>query len=141
MINPLKKKYIHKDTGDVLTFSENVSWKIQGMIRNWWFVSIWTVGTVIWWIKPTWFGDTSAYIKWMNLASWLAVTVELIIGIAMIGQTKRDAQIIRHLLRLQKDQMDDLHDIMTEVKNVMKLEKEQLNQLEDFIEEHEEHNG
>lgn len=135
-----KKKYIHPDTGDVLTFSEKVSWLIQGVIRNWAFVIIWTVGTGVWWIKPHWFTDTSAYIKWMNLASWLAVTVELIIGIAMIGQTKRDAQIIRHLLRLQKDQMDDLHEIMIEVKNVMKLEKEQLNQLEDFIEEHEEHN-
>ena len=131
-----KKKYIHPDTGDVLSFSEKISWFIQGIIRNWLFVIVWTGGTIIWWIKPGWFLDTSAYIHWMNLASWLAVTVELIIGIAMIGQTKRDAQIIRHLLRLQKDQMDDLREIMVEVKNVMKLEKEQLNQLEDFIEEH-----
>jgi hypothetical protein len=131
-----KKKYVHPDTDDVLTFSELISWKIQGVIRNWAFVIIWTGTTALWWIKPHWFGDTPAYIKWMNLASWLAVTVELIIGIAMIGQTKRDAQIIRHLLKLTKDQMDDLQNIMNEIKNVMKLEKEQLNQLEDFIEEH-----
>ena len=109
-----KRKFIHKDTGDVLTFSEKISWSIQGVIRNWWFVVIWTVGTIVWWIKPTWFGDTTAYIKWMNLASWLAVTVELIIGIAMIGQTKRDAQIIRHILKLEKQELDRLQELIEE---------------------------
>jgi hypothetical protein len=107
-----KKKYIHPDTQDVLTFSELISWKIQGIIRNWTFVIIWTVGTIVWWIKPRWFGDTSAYIKWMNLASWLAVTVELIIGIAMIGQTKRDAMIIRHILKLEKQEIEHLEEII-----------------------------
>ena len=48
----------------------------------------------------------------MNLASWLAVTVELIIGIAMIGQTKRDAQIIRHILKLEKQEIEHLHDLL-----------------------------
>ena len=134
MDNPFKKKYIHPDTGDVLSLSESISWKIQGVIRNWSFVIIWTIGTFLWWLKPGWFLDTHAYIHWMNIASWLAVTVELMIGIAMIGQTKRDAMIIRHLLRLQKDQMDDLSEIMIEIKNVMKLEKEQLEQLEEMIE-------
>jgi len=112
MLNPWKKKYIHETTGDVLTFSELISWKIQGIIRNWFFVVLWTVTTIVWWIKPHWFGDTSAYIKWMNLASWLAVTVELIIGIAMIGQTKRDAMIIRHILKLEKQEIDHLQDIL-----------------------------
>ena len=107
-----KRKYVHPDTGDVLNTSEQISWKVQGVIRNWWFVVGWTGITIIWWIKPRWFGDTSAYIKWMNLASWLAVTVELIIGIAMIGQTKRDAQIIRHILKLEKQELDHLQDIL-----------------------------
>ena len=43
-----KKKYIHESTGDVLTFSELISWKIQGIIRNWFFVIGWTVITVVW---------------------------------------------------------------------------------------------
>jgi len=113
MLNPWKKKYIHQSTGDVLTFSEQISWSIQGVIRNWFFVIGWTLVTVVWWICPHWFGDDSSYVKWMNLASWLAVTVELIIGIAMIGQTKRDAQIIRHILKLEKQEMElieELHD-------------------------------
>lgn len=98
-----KRKYNHPDTGDVLSFSEQISWKIQGVIRNWYFVIIWTTATAIWWCQPTWFTDTHAYIKWMNLASWLAVTVELIIGIAMIGQTKRDAMILREIRELARE--------------------------------------
>jgi hypothetical protein len=117
MFNFIKKKYVHKDTGDILTLSEKISWTVQGIIRNWWFVIIWTVGTIVWWIKPHWFGDTSAYIKWMNLASWLAVTVELIIGIAMIGQTKRDAMIIRHILKLEKQEIEHLEEIVEDIKN------------------------
>jgi len=108
----LKRKYIHKDTGDVLTFSEQISWTIQSIIRNWFFVIGWTAVTVFWWIKPSWFGDDKNYVHWMNLASWLAVTVELIIGIAMIGQTKRDAQIIRHILKLEKQEIEHLQDLL-----------------------------
>ena len=112
MTNPYKKKYVHETTGDVLTFSEQISWSVQGIIRNWFFVIGWTTITIVWWIKPHWFTDTSAYIKWMNLASWLAVTVELIIGIAMIGQTKRDALIIRHILKLEKQELERIEDLM-----------------------------
>ena len=115
MLNPWKKKYIHKSTGDVLTFSEQVSWSIQGIIRNWFFVIGWTVVTAVWWIKPHLFGDDKSYVKWMNLASWLAVTVELIIGIAMIGQTKRDAQIIRHILKLEKQELEHIEDIVEDM--------------------------
>jgi len=110
----IKRKFIHPATGDVLTFSEQISWWVQSIIRNWFFVIGWTAMTVVWWIKPTWFKDTSAYIHWMNLASWLAVTVELIIGIAMIGQTKRDALIIRHILKLEKQELEHLKDLIEE---------------------------
>jgi len=115
MLNPFKKKYIHETTGDVLTFSEQVSWWVQGIIRNWFFVIGWTAVTVTWWIRPHWFGDDASYVKWMNLASWLAVTVELIIGIAMIGQTKRDAQIIRHILKLEKQELEHIEDIVEDM--------------------------
>ena len=107
-----KRKFIHKDTGDVLTFSEKISWSIQGVIRNWWFVIVWTGLSAFWWMKPKVFKDTTAYVHWQLLASWLAVTVELIIGIAMIGQTKRDAQIIRHILKLEKQELEHIEDII-----------------------------
>ena len=107
-----KRKFIHKDTGDVLSFSEKISWTIQGLIRNWWFVIVWTALSIFWWLKPHIFKDTTSYIHWQLLASWLAVTVELIIGIAMIGQTKRDAQIIRHILKLEKQELEHIEDLL-----------------------------
>ena len=58
----------------------------------------------------------SAFLFLVLLASWLAVTVELIIGIAMIGQTKRDAQIIRHILRLEKTEIQHLEDLLEDKK-------------------------
>ena len=112
MKNIFKKTYHDPNTGDTWTFSEKVSWSIQGVVRNWWFVNIWTWGTFIWWMEPTWFTDSHQYIKWMNFASWLAVTVELVIGIAMIGQTKRDALIIRHILKLEKQELEHIEDII-----------------------------
>ena len=107
-----KKKYIHSSTGDVLTLSEQISWKIQGVIRNWFFVVGWTGLSAVWFITPTTFGDSHSYIHWQLLASQLAVTVELIIGIAMIGQTKRDALIIRHILALEKREIEHLEDLL-----------------------------
>ena len=109
-----KKKYIHETTGDVLTFSEQISWKVQGIIRNWFFVIGWTGLSAVWFITPATFGDSRSYIHWQLLASWLAVTVELIIGIAMIGQTKRDALIIRHILKLEKQEIEHLEDLLEE---------------------------
>ena len=110
-----KKKYIHPDTGDVLTFSENVSWKVQSIIRNWWFVLGWTGLSAIWWANPHLFRDNHSFVHWQLLASWLAVTVELIIGIALIGQTKRDAMIIRHILKLEKQEMEHIEDLIEDI--------------------------
>jgi len=107
-----KKKFTHPKTGDSLTFSEQISWMVQNLIRTWYFVILWTTVTIVWWIRPSWFGDTSAYIKWMNLASWLAVTVELVIGIAMIGQTTRDALILREIRKLERQQTENLEHIL-----------------------------
>ena len=110
----LKKKFIHPDTQDVLSLSEWISWQIQGVIRNWWFVGIWTSPTSVWWSHPRLFNDPTRL--WWNLcASWLAVTVELIIGIAMIGQTKRDAMIIRHILKLEKTEIEHLEDVLEDL--------------------------
>ena len=125
MTNPFKRKYIHNTTGDVLTFSEQISWKVQGIIRNWYFVILWSTVTFVWWFQPTWFTDTHAYIKWMNLASWLAVTVELVIGIAMIGQTKRDAQIIRAMYKM-------LPEIQQALEYIRKLEEREIDMIEEL---------
>jgi hypothetical protein len=110
-----KKKYVHPDTGDVLTASEMISWKVQDSIRNWWFVIGWTIGTAVWLKWPWMFHDDKSYTKWLIFASWLAVTVELIVAIALVGQTKRDAQIIRHILKLEKQELEHIEDILEDM--------------------------
>lgn len=105
-------KYVHPDTGDTLTISERISWAIQGLIRNWWFVLAWSGLSFVWWLHPKLFHDSHSFVKWQLLASWLAVTVELIIGIAMIGQTKRDAQIIRYILKLEQQEIEAIEDVL-----------------------------
>ena len=107
-----KPKYVHPDTGDVLTFSEHISWYIQDAIRNWWFVIGWSVLTIVWLRWPALFHDDKAYTNWLIFASWLAVTVELIVAIALVGQTKRDAQIIRHILKLEKQELEHIEDLI-----------------------------
>ena len=114
MNNPLKRKFVHPDAGDVLNFSEQISWKIQGIIRNWYFMSIWTVGSALWWQFPSWFHDTHSFTKWQLVASWLAVTIELIIGIGLLGQTKRDALILRELRKLTRQEADNI-EILTDM--------------------------
>ena len=108
----MKKQFTDPITGDKWTLAEKVSWSAQNIIRNWWFVIVWTGLSAFWWMKPKVFKDSSSYVHWQLLASWLAVTVELIIGIAMIGQTKRDAQIIRHILKLEKQELEHIEDII-----------------------------
>lgn len=134
MNNPFKKKYIHPATGDVLTLSEHLSWYVQDAIRNWWFVFGWTGLTIVWLIIPKWFHDDKSYTKWMIFASWLAVTVELIVAIALVGQTKRDAQIIRRVLKIENQQLEDLQEMMADVDDVVNLEKQQLEDLQQLIE-------
>mgnify|MGYP003349703731 CR=1 FL=1 len=102
MFKFLKKEFHDPATGDVWTFAEKASWLVQGVVRNWYFVFFWLFSSIIWWAEPKWFLDDPSYIHWQLWASWLAVAVELIIGIAMIGQTKRDAAILREIKKLDR---------------------------------------
>jgi glucan phosphoethanolaminetransferase (alkaline phosphatase superfamily) len=93
-------------TGDDLTTAEYVSWRIQGVIRNFWFLGGFTLLTVLW----LWLGTDAARGFWNYFASYLAIVVESIVGIAMFSQTRRDAVIIRRLLRLEERILHDVED-------------------------------
>jgi len=110
-----KRKYVHPDTGDSLTFSEQVSWKVQGIIRNWYFIILWSALSIAWWIKPSWFKDSASYVHWQLVASFIAVVIELIVGISMLSQTKRDAQILREIRKLTREEADDIQIIMESI--------------------------
>jgi hypothetical protein len=76
------REYHDPVTGDVLTLSEFVSWRLQSMIRNWWFIGTITVITVLMFIKwKVWGHDPLD--QWNYAASWLALWIESCVGIAM----------------------------------------------------------
>lgn len=80
-------------TGDPLTVGEYVSWKIQGIIRRWTFLITLSCVTVI-----VWSTNNSTALVWWNLgASYMALVIESVVGIAMIAQTKRDAVVLREV--------------------------------------------
>ncbi len=80
-------------TGDMLTRGEYISWLIQGIIRRWLFLGIISLITAIVWLL-----DNSVALTWWNLsASYLALVIESVGGIAMFSQTRRDAVALREV--------------------------------------------
>lgn len=93
-------------TGDQLSFSEQVSWFLQGIIRRWPTVVFYIVGSALWWhangldFRNLLHDPDLAH--WNVLASLMAIVIESIVGIAMFSQTKRDAQVLRRVARLEE---------------------------------------
>ena|SRR5690242_14493078 len=80
-------------TKDSLTLGEWVSWHVQGVIRHWWFILGITLITIL-----VWSTNNPTLLLWWNLAaSYLAIFIESVVGLAMFGQTRRDAVILRHM--------------------------------------------
>lgn len=109
----------HKDpiTGDELTTGEWVSWKIQGVIRRWTFLVAITCVTVV-----VWSTNNPQALTWWNLcASYLAILIESIVGLAMFSQTRRDAVVLREI-RASNKRIETLEDIL--LSNAKKIEEE-----------------
>lgn len=96
-------------TGDRLTTGEYVSWMVQGIIRRWTFLIIVTLLTVVVWVL----GTTGAREWWNYAASYLAIFIESVVGIAMFNQTKRDAVIIREI-RTLAERIEDIAEVVLE---------------------------
>lgn len=97
-LKPLKAKYRDPVTGDPLTRSEMVSWYAQAIIRRWAFIVGYSLLTFGVWL----FGTTMAVQWWNYSASWLALVIESVVGIAMFGQVRRDALILRELREMAR---------------------------------------
>jgi hypothetical protein len=92
----------HRDpvTGDTLTPAEYMSWIIQGIIRRWTFLGIITAITIFVWTM-----NSAIALTWWNLgASYLALVIESVVGIAMFSQTRRDALVLREVRAMGKAQ-------------------------------------
>jgi hypothetical protein len=98
--NKLKeKKFRDPFTGDKLTLGEKISWQIQTILRRWIFIVIITIGTITCWMD----GSTQVLLWWNLVASYMALFIESVVGIAMFAQTRRDAMIIREVHKYEKE--------------------------------------
>jgi len=118
----LPKAARHHDpiTGDELSTGEWVSWQVQGVIRRWHFIGVITLVTVLIWLT-----DNATALLWWNLAaSFLAILIESIVGLALFSQTKRDACVLREVRALAAD-----------IKIISQTVLKDVEQLEEEIEE------
>lgn len=86
-------------TGDELTLGEEVSWVLQGVIRRWTVFAAITVFTLFAWIHGQIWAQGWTTI-WNLFASYWAMALETVVGIAMFSQTRRDAVKIRKIERV-----------------------------------------
>jgi uncharacterized membrane protein YadS len=113
------RKYKDPVTEDELTLQEYISWKIQKVMRNWYFLIAFTIITII-----AWSTNNNSVLTWWNLgASYLALVIESIVGIALFNQTKRDAVILREVRANAQRQMVMLGHIEEQFEKIKSLEK------------------
>jgi len=108
-----KNKYTHPVTGDAIGLAEHLSWKIQGVVRRWSFIMAITAVTFTCWST----GNNHIILWWNFAASWMALVLESIVGIAMFQQTKADAKVIRKILSLEHEQFDELKELVLTVQD------------------------
>ena len=101
----------HPITGDEIGLGEHLSWVIQTAIRRWVFVGIVTIATAACWVI-----HSGSVLTWWNYsASYMAVLIELVVGISMFQQTKADAQVIRKILAMETNQFAELKELINKV--------------------------
>lgn len=92
----------HALTGDLLSPGERVTWRVMSVYRRWSVFVLLQVLTIVWLSFPRYF--PGGQFGWNLLWSDLAVAVEMLVGIAFLNQSMRDARIIRaELKELQDD--------------------------------------
>jgi hypothetical protein len=115
-------------TGDALTTGEWVSWQVQGIIRRWTFLGMVTLVTAL-----VWATRNETALQWWNLvASYVAILIESIVGLAMIGQTRRDALVIREIRALSRQMSQVLAALAQDVE---RIEDDLQDEIEDVVEE------
>jgi hypothetical protein len=98
----MTNKYKNPINGDPMTFGEMAAWKLQGIIRRWWFLLSYTAITVVCWV----FGGASVLLWWNLASSFLAIVVEGVVGRAMFAVTKTDSAVIREIRKLNTTDTD-----------------------------------
>jgi hypothetical protein len=100
----------HPQTGDMLKFGERVTWLIMGIYRRWTVFLGLQALALSWLLKPSWFPGGRP--GWNYLWSDLAIIVEMMVGIAFLSQSMRDARIIRQELAELKEMHAELRQLL-----------------------------
>jgi len=111
-----RSNYKHPVSGEPIGLGEHVSWKIQFAIRRWLFIGIITAITLTCWAVGSHY--TSVLLWWNLVASWLAIAIESVVGMAMFNMAQNDGKVIRKILTMEQDELTALKTILQEVKEL-----------------------
>jgi len=103
-------QYKHPVTGEPISLGEHVSWKIQFAIRRWLFIGVITATTAICWVAGI--RNPTVLIWWNMAASYMALFIESVVGMAMFNMAQNDGRIIRETHAL----LDRVEDLINEIK-------------------------
>jgi hypothetical protein len=101
------KRFHDPVTGDPLSLGEEASWLLQGFIRRWTVFAVVSGFTAFAWIHGR-IWDQGWTDIWNLFASYWALALETIVGIALFSQTRRDAVHLRqaHFIIERVEQME-----------------------------------
>lgn len=119
----------HPVTGDMLSPGEQLTWHLMRVYRSPVVFLGLQLLTAVWWLFPRIFpGGLPA---WNYVWSDLAVVVEMIVGMCFLGQSLRDAVVIRHALEelkaeviLQREELELLHEVHAAIVKAPALDKD-----------------
>jgi hypothetical protein len=100
----------HPQTGDLIGPGERITWRIMAIYRRWTVFILLQVLTIVWWVHPKWF--PGGLVGWNLLWSDLAVMVEMIVGIAFMAQSMRDAKVIRSEMKVLAEAHEETHQLL-----------------------------
>jgi len=123
----LRQPRVHPLTGDVISPGESVTWKVMAIYRRWTVFILLQVLTIVWLSFPQFF--PGGQFGWNLVWSDLAVMVEMLVGIAFMNQSLRDAKIIRASLKELQEQHQCTQDILADQNVVLAEMREVHNEL------------
>lgn len=94
--------YRHPVSGESIKFGEHVSWKIQFAIRRWSFIGSIALITLACVILGTF--DVTVIVWWNVWASFMALVIESVVGMAMFNMARNDGRVLRESHTLLEQQ-------------------------------------
>jgi hypothetical protein len=105
--------YKHPVSGEPITLGEHISWRIQFAIRRWSFLGIITGITITCCILGT--THPNVLVWWNIWASFMALVIESVVGMAMFNMAQNDGRVIRKILEMESSQFSELKDLLERV--------------------------